>query len=352
MPIPVKTTPPDARTSYIIDQLEGERITIPGSKGVFRILASEKQTGDGIAVFQSGAVLSDAPGFHWHEEAHDVFLCTKGFIKLWNGDKCRIMGPGDFAYIPPKVIHNPELLGPHTEQYGLISPANWVDFFRYVSEPYDGILAPATDNRDLRALLVPKVIAAKDRFDVHFVRDPNFVPPEVGDWLPEENELPKEALTPYFLKANMGPRWMVGGVMSRPFIRANHVQGKFAISSIESSSLYKAAPLARWFTFPKVDHCFCVLEGLLKIKLKGQEEWDTVREGQTVVLSAGETFTLEFGSRYVRAFSFTNGPGIEEVIHAAGASVEDVILPDEVADVDEEQFKKACDDLNVTIESL
>lgn len=101
MGIPVATVPPPARTSYILDQLEGERLTIPGSKGVFRILASSKQTNGGISVFTSGAVLSDAPGFHWHEEAHDVFLVTKGFLKLWNGDKCRIMGPGDFAYVPP-----------------------------------------------------------------------------------------------------------------------------------------------------------------------------------------------------------------------------------------------------------
>lgn len=101
MTIPVLTTPPDQRTTYIIDQLEGERITIPGSKGVFRILASSKQTQGGIAVFTSGAVLSDAPGFHWHAEAHDVFLPTKGYLKLWNGDKCRVMGPGDFAYVPP-----------------------------------------------------------------------------------------------------------------------------------------------------------------------------------------------------------------------------------------------------------
>jgi mannose-6-phosphate isomerase-like protein (cupin superfamily) len=101
MSIPHCNTPPDSHSSYIVNQLEGERITIPGSKGVFRILASSKQTRGGIAVFTSGATLSDAPGFHYHNEAHDVFLVTKGFLKLWNGDKCRIMGPGDFAYIPP-----------------------------------------------------------------------------------------------------------------------------------------------------------------------------------------------------------------------------------------------------------
>lgn len=107
MSIPVLTTPPDQRTPYIIDQLEGECITIPGSKGVFRILASSKQTQGGIAVFSNGGVLSEAPGFHWHAEAHDVFLPIKGFLKLWNGDKCRIMGPGDFAYVPP-VSRPPE----------------------------------------------------------------------------------------------------------------------------------------------------------------------------------------------------------------------------------------------------
>lgn len=106
MRIPVSKFPPQERITYLLDQLEGERLTIPGSKGVFRILASSKQTNGGIAVFTSGAVLSDAPGFHWHEEAHDVFLVTKGFLKLWNGDQCKILGPGDFAYVPPVRLHS------------------------------------------------------------------------------------------------------------------------------------------------------------------------------------------------------------------------------------------------------
>ena len=103
-PLPISTTPPPNHESYLLDQLAGERITLPGSKGVFRVLASSAQTAGGIAVFTSGAVLSDAPGFHWHEQAHDVFLVTKGFLRLWNGDKCRVLGPGDFAYVPPVSV--------------------------------------------------------------------------------------------------------------------------------------------------------------------------------------------------------------------------------------------------------
>lgn len=347
-----QTTPPDSRTSYVLRQLEGERLTIPGSKGVFRILASSKQTNGGIAVFTSGATLSDAPGFHWHQEAHDVFLVTKGFLKLWNGDKCRIMGPGDFAYVPPKVIHNPELLGPHTETLGLVAPGDWIDFFRYVAESYKGVLVPESDDRNLKALLIPKVMAAKDRFDVHFERD--YTPPEVAEWLPTENQIPEEALTPYFLKADTGPRWLAGGVLSRPFITAAHTQNRFAISSIESSGEYKEDTFLngkRFLTFAEVDHCFFVVDGSLSVTLQGQDGETTLTAGETLVVSAGQAFALGFASRYVKALSFTNGPGLEALIQtAAGEQFSGFVIPDDLPAWDVSAFEKAASSVGATIE--
>ncbi|KAI7778201.1 hypothetical protein LA080_002466 [Diaporthe eres] len=352
MSIPIQATPPDSNAAYIIDQLEGERISIPGSKGVFRILASSKQTSGGIAVFTSGAVLSDAPGFHWHAEAHDVFLVTKGFLKLWNGDKCRIMGPGDFAYIPPKVIHNPELIGPHTETLGLIAPGDWVDFFRYVGETYKGVIVPESDDRDLKSLLIPKVMAAKDRFDVNFVRD--YDPPQVGEWQDDENVLPGP-LKPYFLRANTGPRQILGGVLSRPFIYASQCSGKFAISSIESSNQYGSSAFARqWFTFKNVHHCFTVQEGILKVKLKEEnsDKWNEVREGQTLLVPAGKAFVLDFGSRFVRAITFTNGPGLEEVVRLAGSDCPTVVLPEKPAEYDISKLQDVLGQVGVVAEDL
>ncbi|KAI9172761.1 FAD-dependent monooxygenase OpS4 [Paramyrothecium foliicola] len=347
MTIPLLSLPPQERTNYIIDQLEGERITIPGSKGVFRILASSKQTNGGIAVFQSGAVLSDAPGFHWHDEAHDVFLVTKGFLKLYNGDKCRILGPGDFAYVPPKIIHNPVMTGPHTELLGLIAPGDWVDFFRYVSETHEGVILPENDDRDLKSILIPKVMAAKDRFDVHFSRD--YQAPDVAEWEEDENELPGP-LEPYFLRANTGPRWLLGGVLSRPFIHASQCSGKFAISSIESSKIYDHNPFSKWLTFENVDHCLCVQEGLLSVSLKGTDEWATVREGQTLVLAAKQSFRLAFASRYVRFISFTNGEGIEELVRSAGTPYSGFVLPDEVESVDVAKLKVVGNLLGIRFE--
>jgi hypothetical protein len=248
-----------------------------------------------------------------------------------------------------KVIHNPELLGPHTETLGLVAPGDWVDFFRYISEPYDGVIVPETDDRNLVSILVPKLMAAKDRFDVHFERD--YKPPEVAAWLETENALPAP-MEPYFLRANTGPKWMLGGVMSRPFINAAQCAGKFAISSIESSSQYAAetSPFARWITFPTVDHCFVVMEGLLRVQLRGEEGWTEAREGQTVVIAADQAFKLEFASRYVRAITFTNGEGIENLVHTAGQSYANAVIPEKAEAYDLDKMRAVCEGLGLKLE--
>jgi mannose-6-phosphate isomerase-like protein (cupin superfamily) len=208
---------------------------------------------------------------------------------------------------------------------------------------------PENDDRNLHASIIPKMMAAKDRFDVHFQRD--YQPPEVSDWLETENVLPGP-LEPYFLRANTGPRWMLGGVMSRPFINASQCSGKFAISSIESSNQYTESPFkGRWLTFEKVDHCFIVTEGLLRVRLKGEEDWAEVREGQTLVISAGQAFMLEFASRYVRAISFTNGDGIEHLVHTAGQPYANFVLPDTVGSWDEERLRAVCGEMGVQLDA-
>lgn len=231
----------------------------------------------------------------------------------------------------------------------MVAPGDWVDFFRYVGETYKGVIVPENDNRDLKSLLIPKVMAAKDRFDVHFER--NYTPPEVSDWQESENVLPGP-LEPYFLRANTGPRYILGGVLSRPFINASQCSGKFAITSLESSKLYEKSPLSRWLTFPTVDHCFCVQEGVLKIKLKESGEWSEVREGQTLLVSAGQAFTLDFGTRFVRAIVFTNGPGIETLIETAGEAYSSFVLPEESIEWKEDRLSEAAKTLGVTAEAL
>lgn len=244
------------------------------------------------------------------------------------------------------------MLGPHTEIFGLVAPGDWVDFFRYVGETFDGIILPEKDDRDLKGHIIPKMMKAPKDFDVHFVRD--YEAPPMTDWDGSESTLPSE-LQPYFLRANTGPRWIIGGVMSRPFITTAQSGGRFAISSIESSSTYGSTFLSRYMVFPSVDHCLCVQEGALKVSLKSDDgdengDWTTVREGETVMIAAAQAFKLDPGSKYVRVWSFTNGKGIEEIVQRAGDACDGFVLPDRAPGYDEAKLKGICEEMGITIE--
>lgn len=241
------------------------------------------------------------------------------------------------------------MLGPHTELFGLITPGDWVDFFRYVSEPYEGLLVPENDDRDLKALLIPKVMAAKGKFDVVFA--PDYKPPELGEWTADDEKLPEGTdHEGYFLRANTGPRWILGGVMSRPFVTTTQSGGVCAISSIESSMMYTPGLVSRYMTFRNVDHCLCVQEGILVVRLKGADGDSVFREGETVVIPAGQGFALRFASRYVRVWSFSDGDGLEMLVQRLGRTFEGVVLPDREVEWEQGNVERVAEELKVDID--
>lgn len=188
----------------------------------------------------------------------------------------------------------------------------------------------------------------KDKFDVVFVRD--YDPPAVSEWKSTDDHLP-DGVEPYYLKANTGPRWMCGGVMSRPFITTKQNGGVFAISSIESSSAYGETVLKRMMSWKKVHHVFAVLEGVLAIRVKGDEGKHLIREGETAMIPAGQAFSLEFDSKYVRVWSFASGDGVESLVQRLGGAFEGFVLPDAAGKWDESSFQSVCEELSIDLES-
>lgn len=93
--------PGKAGQPYVISTQEGENMYIPLSKSATRLLVTGKESENAFAIVGSSGSQGDPIGFHYHREAHDVFLCLKGNVNVWAGEKCRTMGPGDFASVPP-----------------------------------------------------------------------------------------------------------------------------------------------------------------------------------------------------------------------------------------------------------
>lgn len=116
-------------------------------------------------MFGYDGVTGDATGFHYHNEAHDVFMCTRGRIKFWAGNSCRILSPGDFAYVLPKVVHQPQFADPVNESVGLVRPGQWVDFFRFVTDSYDDIIGDEFYRRNTMQFIFNKIQEIKEKYD-------------------------------------------------------------------------------------------------------------------------------------------------------------------------------------------
>jgi len=100
-PISLLTTPPGKTQAYVLPCFTGELWTIPTSNSTMRMLVTGKETDNAFAVVGTGGTFDKPIGFHYHKEAHDVFLCLKGKLNVWANDKARSLGPGDFASVPP-----------------------------------------------------------------------------------------------------------------------------------------------------------------------------------------------------------------------------------------------------------
>jgi quercetin dioxygenase-like cupin family protein len=66
-----------------------------------RLLVTGKETDNAFAVVTTGGTYDKPIGFHYHREAHDVFLCLKGSMNVWADDQARELREGDFASVPP-----------------------------------------------------------------------------------------------------------------------------------------------------------------------------------------------------------------------------------------------------------
>lgn len=349
--IPRVKQPLGVPSPYIIPAYEGETITIPGTKSTVRILASAAETTGLISVFGMDGAVADPPGFHYHNLAHDVFSCTKGHLKVWAGDRCKILGPGDFCYVPPKVVHQPQLLDDGiNETLGLVTPGQWVDFFRFVAEKYDGVVADEFDARNPRDTFGPKFREIKEKHDVVF--QPQFQGAEVSEWTKDDSVLPDEAGKEYYLKANTGPCHLLEGVLSRPFITTRQSKaptGNFAITSIESSNRLVNTVLSKPFAFEKIHQVYHVLDGAINITVDGSA--NLVRAGETVFIPSGTEISIEFVDRYVRFWAYSSGDGLESLIAEAGGKFEGTMVPDQSKALDTEALKRAAEKYNVTISS-
>ncbi|EME48203.1 hypothetical protein DOTSEDRAFT_21906 [Dothistroma septosporum NZE10] len=318
---------------YVISTQEGEIIYIPLSKSATRLLVTGKETENAFAVVGSSGSQSDPIGYHYHRKAHDVFLCLKGNVNVWANEKARTCEAGDFASVPPGTGHQYQILGNHSEMVGLIVPGGWEEFFRFIGEPYAGPLWPLDDQRNVFEVLIPKLKAAAEKFDM--VPQPHLQQFDPQPWQDDENQLPGK-LEPYFLKSGSGPAYLAGGTVVRPLITTAESNGTFVIGSVEGSSHHHEHDLfseGRKLKFESTHHAFQVVEGAIEITV-GSSTPSFLHAGELVYVPAGSDLGIRFRSKFAKFYAFSSGKGVVELLMKVGKPYSSPIPPERAKGAD------------------
>ncbi|KPA38775.1 cupin protein [Fusarium langsethiae] len=267
--------------------------------------------------------------FYSHQNAYAAFVIWHGRFLFVNGDKTEQLCRGDFIFIPPGIVYGYQPLGPQSELLVLTTLEDPAALLEAINQDQDETFPGPQEIPDLE--------------DVDNIKP--YRPFDLARSIDQGASL-STFLRPYSLDAATCSRWIFGGVIARPFVRHTQCEGKFSISAMESSHTHRVWPfLNRWLSFTSVDHCFCVIEGTFLVKLRGQDEWTELREGQAIRIPARQGFTADVGSESLKMLTFTNGVGIDELICKAGHEYGSTALPETAGkwdSWDELRLRLAC----------
>ena len=221
-------------------------------------------------------------------------------------------------------MHQYQILGDHSEFVGLIFPGGWEEFFRFIGEKYTGPLWPMHDDRNFFKVLLPKLKAAAEQFDM--VAQPHIKPFDPQPWQISDGVLPN-GKEPYFLKHAKGPAYLVEGTVVRPLITAEQSGGNFTIGSVESSGMHRSALFepSKSIRFD-VHHAFQVVEGTVRFNV--ETEQSDLTQWETLFVPAGKSFSFRTVGRASKLYSFSSGGGLVELLCKLGQAYSQPILPE------------------------
>jgi mannose-6-phosphate isomerase-like protein (cupin superfamily) len=112
------------------------KMQMPGV--VFNVLLPAAATNNAICIAEFEAVPGFEPFRHVHTLEDEIFIVKEGSATFFIGDEIREAVAGDLIYLPVNVPHHFETTSPVLKGLLIITPGNLENFFRELSQPYNG----------------------------------------------------------------------------------------------------------------------------------------------------------------------------------------------------------------------
>ena len=298
------TTTLPGTVPYVLYAGEGLSHLVAGQ--VIRTLAGVEQTAGGF-----GAVVAECPldrgpiPMHWHEREHDTWFVTRGRLQVWADDQSRVLAPGDFAYVPPRVHHSYRSLAPRTQFFGIVAPGGWEQFFADAGEVWGMTGLPA----DGHPFDFSRMGPAMGKHRIMRVENPTYA--EATPIGTTDQQLP-DGQAAYFLEAGFGARHALLGHLSTAVLTAAQDDGTVDMRVVEAGR-GAALPALR-----HVDtHVFLyVLDGQVALTLGGKEH--RLAGGDAANIPAGTPYATTVLSGTARWLVTSSGGNGAQLWAAAG----------------------------------
>lgn len=273
---------------------------------VIRTLAGVDQTAGGF-----GAVVAECPldrgpiPMHWHEREHDTWFVTRGRLQVWADDQSRVLAPGDFAYVPPRVTHSYRSVAPRTQFFGIVAPGGWEQFFVDAGEVWGMTGLPA----DGHPFDFSRMGPAMGKHRIMRVDNPVYV--EATPVGAADQQLPTDQ-SAYVLEAGFGARHVLLGHLSTAVLTRAQTDDLIDMRVIEGGRDAAMPTLRHTAT-----HVFLyVLDGLVALTIDGEEH--RVTAGDAANIPAGAAYATRILSGTARWLATSSGGNGADLWTAAG----------------------------------
>ncbi|MEV6171583.1 quercetin 2,3-dioxygenase [Streptomyces sp. NPDC051954] len=124
---------------YFLDAGDGERSVV--GPELFTVLISGDETDGQFGSFVMEGKTGDWLPAHVHEDVHETFYVIEGELELRLDDMKgrrvkKMLGPGDFAFVPAGLVHNYQILSERVKALGTAT-GGFERFFHAVGLPTD-----------------------------------------------------------------------------------------------------------------------------------------------------------------------------------------------------------------------
>jgi quercetin dioxygenase-like cupin family protein len=116
------------------------RMAYPGA--IVNILVSAEQTNNSLFIAEFEFLSGSEPPRHVHTVEDEFIFMKEGEVTFFCGDDIIQAKPGDSVFLPKNIPHHFVITSASAKALFVTTPANFGEFFKMISMPYEGIEIP------------------------------------------------------------------------------------------------------------------------------------------------------------------------------------------------------------------